>query len=313
MCKISFIIPVYNTGKYLTKCIESICNQDIKDYEIIVINDGSTDDSLQVLQQYTGIKAITILSQPNKGVSSARNEGIKICKGEYIFFVDSDDYIEESSLTDIMNIINKDNPDLLRIYNNVIVDETKIRNKGKLNTLYDIKELYTNTNFCPALWGYIFKTEIIKSKNILFNEKLRYSEDSNFIFKYLYHIRNIRFCNTIVYNYIVRNNSAIHQNFTQSWAESNLIALIDVLQNGNIKRFIIDYYLRSYFSIIQKAKLILSHSAKTSFNNYFPQITKLAKNQISTLGKLSGKSYKLACIIYSIIFYYYRFKSKFLS
>lgn len=314
MCKLSFIIPVYNTGKYIKKCINSIYYQKIADYEIIIIDDGSKDDSLQILQEYKDKTNIFIYSQSNGGVSSARNKGLSVCKGEYIFFVDSDDFIEENSLPLITNILNSESPDLLRIYSNIVINGNKNKNRTiNEHKQNNIKDIYSDNNFCPALWGYIFKTEIIKSNYISFNENLRYSEDSNFIFKYLNHIKDIRFCNIIAYNYVIRNDSAIHQKFTQVWAESNLIALIDVLKYGNKNKFIVDYYLRSYFSIIQKAKLISSNTAISDFNNYYTTIVINAEEQITVLARLSGKSYKLACIIYSIAFYFYRFKSKFLN
>lgn len=314
MCKLSFIIPVYNTGKYIKKCIDSIYCQKIVDYEIIIVDDGSTDDSLKILQEYKGKANIFIYSQPNGGVSTARNRGLDVCKGEYIFFVDSDDFIEENSLHLISNILNGESPDLLRIYSNIVINGKKKKNNSiKGYKQKDIKDIYSDANFCPALWGYIFKTEIIKSNDISFNETLRYSEDSDFIFKYLNHIKYIRFCNIIAYNYVIRNDSAIHQKFTQVWAESNLIALIDILKYGNKNKFIVDYYLRSYFSLIQKAKLISSNTAISDFNNYYTTIIKNAGTQISVLARLSGKLYKSACIIYSLMFYFYRFKSKFLN
>lgn len=314
MCKLSFIIPVYNTGRYIKKCIDSICCQKIVDYEIIIIDDGSTDDSLQILQRYKDKTNILIYSQHNGGVSSARNRGLNVCKGEYIFFVDSDDFIEENSLPLIIDILNNESPELLKINSNIVINGNKKRNSViKENQQKNIKKIYSNTDFCPALWGYVFKTRIIKSNKILFNENLRYSEDSNFIFKYLNHIKDIKFCNIIAYNYVIRNDSAIHQKITQTWAESNLTALIDILEYGNKNKFIVDYYLRSYFSLIQKAKLISSDKAIRGFKNYYSTIVKNAEGEISILAILSGKSYKLACILYSIVSYFYRFKSKFLN
>ena len=185
MCKISFIIPVYNTSQYITTCVDSILNQNIHSYEIIIIDDGSTDNSLKVLQKYSKQKQITIISQTNRGVSSARNKGIEICNGDYIFFVDSDDYIEYNSMFYILEIIQKEKPDLLRLSSNIIINNKKKTEKTKWEGYKTIDTLYNNSQFCPTLWGYIFKTSIIKAHKISFNEKLKYSEDSNFIFKYI--------------------------------------------------------------------------------------------------------------------------------
>lgn len=95
MAKISIIVPVYNTEKFLEKCLNSLINQTLKDIEIICINDGSTDKSLQILEKFANKdKRIQIINQTNSGLSVARNIGIKKAKGEYIGFVDSDDWVD---------------------------------------------------------------------------------------------------------------------------------------------------------------------------------------------------------------------------
>ena len=94
---ISIIIPVYNTSKYLHRCLDSILNQTFCDFELILINDGSTDNSLEILREYEAKDSrIVVIDKPNEGVSSARNQGIEIAQGEYIMFCDSDDYVAEN-------------------------------------------------------------------------------------------------------------------------------------------------------------------------------------------------------------------------
>lgn len=93
--KVSIIVPVYNVEEYLVKCLDSLVNQTLKEIEIICINDGSTDNSLEILNTYAQKDSrITIIDKKNEGVSAARNTGLNISKGEYIMFVDSDDYLE---------------------------------------------------------------------------------------------------------------------------------------------------------------------------------------------------------------------------
>lgn len=94
MVKYSFIVPVYNTSNYLKKCIDSLVNQTYKSFEIIIVNDGSTDNSLDIINGYKeSNKNIKIINQKNGGLSNARNNGVKKASGEYIIFVDSDDYV----------------------------------------------------------------------------------------------------------------------------------------------------------------------------------------------------------------------------
>lgn len=106
MCKVSVIVPVYNTEKYLKECLESIVNQTLDDIEIICVNDGSTDNSLDILKDYAKDDSrIKIISQENNGQGSARNKGLSIAKGDYIYFMDSDDIIELDTLKDCYNIM----------------------------------------------------------------------------------------------------------------------------------------------------------------------------------------------------------------
>ena len=109
MPKFSIIIPVYNVEKYIGKCLESVMNQTYKDYEVIVVNDGTKDNSMDIVKNYP----VKIIEQENQGLSVARNTGVKKAKGEYIIFLDSDDYIEKDLLKNINKSLDN-NPDLVR-------------------------------------------------------------------------------------------------------------------------------------------------------------------------------------------------------
>ena len=112
--KISIIIPVYNVEKYLHECLDSIINQTFKDLEIICVDDGSTDKSSEILEEYEQKdKRFTVISQPNKGVSAARNRGMQQAKGKYIMFVDSDDYIASNACELIYNSAEEKRCDIL--------------------------------------------------------------------------------------------------------------------------------------------------------------------------------------------------------
>ena len=125
MCKVSVIIPVYNTEKYLKECLDSIVNQSLEDIEIICIDDGSTDNSLEILREYAeNDSRFKIFSQENNGQGSARNYGLDVAKGEYIYFMDSDDFIELNTLSDCYNEANKNNLDFL-MFQLINYDESK--------------------------------------------------------------------------------------------------------------------------------------------------------------------------------------------
>lgn len=144
MIKLSFIVPVYNVAPYLRKCVDSLLAQDYDDYEIILVDDGSTDDSPQICDEYARMSqesrvksqelpCIRVIHQVNAGLSAARNTGIKDAKGEYICFVDSDDYWEENVLGSLMEQVERDDLDVLRFdYQNVrIADGQESRVKSQ--------------------------------------------------------------------------------------------------------------------------------------------------------------------------------------
>ena len=122
---ISVIVPVYNSEKFLSDCIESLRNQSLKEIEMIFINDGSTDSSLKILREYEKIDSrIKVIDQKNSGPSAARNKGLDIAKGEYISFIDSDDWIDKDMYKEMYYIAKKNNSD-------AVISDMKVVNENK--------------------------------------------------------------------------------------------------------------------------------------------------------------------------------------
>lgn len=207
--KISVIIPVYNTEKYLKQCLDSVLSQELSDYEIICINDGSTDSSYKILNEYASIyKKIKLINIKNSGVSAARNIGLKYAEGEYILFVDSDDWIEPNSLEKLYDCIKKKNVDILEFRNDSYCES--VRSTGNFfeienyenNTLNKVDLLYT-------LWNKLYKNEFIRKNNIYFPEGLKNAEDGVFNLLCLYAKPKFDICKELVYHYrFLRENSA---------------------------------------------------------------------------------------------------------
>ena len=120
MPKFSIIIPVYNVEKYLKKCLDSVFNQTYKDYEVIVVNDGTKDNSMDIVKDYD----VKVINQKNQGLSAARNAGVKKATGEYLIFLDSDDYWEKDLLKELSKSL-KNNPDLIRFQINEVYEDGK--------------------------------------------------------------------------------------------------------------------------------------------------------------------------------------------
>ncbi len=205
MIKVSIIVPVYNSDKYLKKCLDSIQNQTYKNYEAIIINDGSTDNSSKIIQEYINDERFKIINQNNHGIGYSRNLGIKKAQGDYICFVDSDDYIELNFLETMLAKIENDNLDIVvcdYIENHSDNFQKTIKVCEFQNTtIDDSPDLLININKAP--WNKIYKKEIIS--NIKFPEKLKY-EDTQFICEALKDAK-IGKNNEFLYHYVIHNES----------------------------------------------------------------------------------------------------------
>lgn len=176
--KISIIVAAYNVEKYIDCCLESLMTQDISidDYEIIIVNDGSTDNTLQLIKEWKlKCKNIRVLNQSNKGQSAARNLALKQAQGKFIFFVDSDDYIEINCLANILENLNE--IDILRF--NYFESEVQSFH-GEYNKVYNGIEAFLNCNGIWAPWMQIFRKEFLLSNDFYFVEGMT-SEDAELI------------------------------------------------------------------------------------------------------------------------------------
>ncbi|MEG1441955.1 MAG: glycosyltransferase [Oscillospiraceae bacterium] len=218
MIKISIVIPVYNTAEYLEKCLESVVNQTYKNLDIIIINDGSTDNSADIIEKYDKQDdRITVVNTENNGVSKARNIGIDLSNGEYIWFIDSDDFLYPESVEKLYNSIGS--CDMAASNVNIITDNEVP--KKFLNLPKDDK-ITVDFNFINDLLGdrvhiggslinKMYRTEIIKKMNIRFEERsLIYAEDAMFNFKSFKYIRNIAIVDEPLYGYYQRSTSVSH-------------------------------------------------------------------------------------------------------
>ena len=234
--KISVIIPVYNSSTNLRKCLDSVVNQTLKDIEIIVINDGSTDDSKNIIEEYTvKYKNIIFIDQENKGIGKTRNIGIKKATGEYITFVDSDDYIKENMLEEYYKYAKKHNFDLVigsyikKINNKEIIFEN---NKFKTGNVKTTPQILYLIEYGP--WAKLYKREMLINNNIYFDEKRKY-EDMPFVSKALLKSKLIGQITEPYYYYIIHNNSET------TTMDKRVFDILDILKE------IKDYYKREYY------------------------------------------------------------------
>ena len=216
--KVSIIVPVYNTEKYVKKCLESIINQTHKNIEVIVINDGSPDDSekiiLDIIKDKKNFKYKKI---KNGGVANARNVALDMCTGDYVAFIDSDDYIDKTMIEKLYSKA-KDGADIVSSgYKKLYKDHTKEVFPKDINvfgmSLHESKNILLNTN--PYITNKLFSRDLIVKNNISFDKDLRIFEDLLFCYKLHLLANKIDYVNEALYNYNCLNESSLTRNFTQ--------------------------------------------------------------------------------------------------
>lgn len=210
MVKISIIVPVYNVEKYIDKCLKSLVNQTLKDIEIIVVNDGSPDNSQKIIdkyeRKYSNVKSYI---KKNGGISSARNYGLKYAKGEYIAFVDSDDYVDVTMFEKLYNKAKKDSYDIVECNLHMVDDNGNLIKDvyhtlpNDINTEEELKKYMIN--MYTSVWNKIYK------KN-LFDNKIRFKkgvwfEDVEFLYRLIPFVKSIGFVNENLYYYVQREGS----------------------------------------------------------------------------------------------------------
>lgn len=212
---ISIIIPVYNAEDNLRNCIQSVINQTYTELEIIIINDGSTDESGFICKEYKDkYSNIIFIDQNNRGVSYSRNEGIEASSGEYITFVDSDDYIENNYIEVLYTNMKKYDTDLvIGSYRRVVDLEIQARTREYMciEREWTIREflkeisLFLNDMLVQGPCFKLFKANLIKDNKIIFSEDLDFGEDTLFIYNYLRYVKKIYTTNQVIYNYVLNN------------------------------------------------------------------------------------------------------------
>lgn len=246
--KIDIIIPVYNAEKYIDKCIGSLLHQTLKEFRIILVNDGSTDKSAQIVNRYKSqnIDKFLILSKENGGQSSARNLALKYISAEYVTFLDSDDYLEQHYLEILYNAAIENNSDM------VISGQNKVDEEGNIlqSIVYPVdkhpKTIMRRLNFS----GKIYKTDYLKRHNMHFAEGKTY-EDNPFNFKMIFLANGLKILSYIGYNQIVHKGSTTTQKIVEEKLPlTELMETFDYINTSNeINDFeVYEYTVLSFFT-----------------------------------------------------------------
>ena len=214
---LSIIVPIYKVERYLKKCVDSLLNQDIDNYEIILVDDGSTDSCPQICEEYAAqYNNVRVVHRENGGLSAARNSGIEVAKGAYLMFVDSDDFIEPNVLGALMEQVERDNLDVLR-YKHQYVDANgcpynpyKSDPYGRHNYSAEVADgvTFLNTRFgttCYA-WAFVVRRELFE--DCIFTPGI-YFEDTDWTPRMLIKAKRVASTDRIVYNYLLTRQGSI--------------------------------------------------------------------------------------------------------
>lgn len=311
MLRISVIIPVYNVEKYLARCIDSIINQTLKEIEIIILNDGSTDNCESIIKEYLNKDTrIRYYYHNNIGLGSTRNLGIQYAKGEYLAFVDSDDFIKEDMLELLYKSAIKNNSDVVcaqvnRYYEDgkkevrtdiYDMDNYSLKKDGKENFY---KNLYYKKLYSHNAWDKIYRRKLVIDNNIIFGDNKRiFSEDNYFQIQIINHVDVISFVSKAIYYYYMREDS-IMNSYKHNLINRHLNMIDDLSTNSNIMNDAIQKKVVSLitFEIIIMEILNIVQSGK-KFTDFYREMKYLRK--CSTFCEkldylLNNKAYELEC------------------
>lgn len=234
MIKVSVIVPVFNTEKYLEKCLNSLVNQTLPEIEIVIVNDGSTDRSTEIIEHFKKCYPEKIRSaiQENSGQGVARNEAIEMCSGEYIGFVDSDDWVEPEMYQRMYEKAQENNADFVECPYSYLRDDgdtyTEIKPYGCVRAYVDKRDMFVHPLVSP--WNKLYRAEVIKNNNVRFTEGKIY-EDTAFFIKTIPFIERHGFVEEKFVNHILRKTSTMSINRNKKVAD-----IFDVLDD------VIDFY-----------------------------------------------------------------------
>jgi len=288
---LSIVIPVYNVEEYIEKCILSCSNQDISksDYEIILVNDGSPDNSLEICERLEKeTKNITIISQENRGLSGARNTGLRHSKGEYVWFVDSDDWIENNCLKSIVKEINRYTSDIFWLGHDVVANDKVIDAfiPDALEEPISGEDFFVNhlkNQF--YIWKFVYKRAFLLENDLTFYEGILY-EDLEFTPRALHVSKTCYTLPSVYYHYLMRDGSIINNVKPKNIEDRFFICkrLLDKIENTKISK---KYYEICYKIIVNNIIGTIKMAVRS--NVKLPQIVYEVVKEIKVKSFLKGK------------------------
>lgn len=282
---VSVIVPVYNSEKYIKRCIESLICQNYKDIEIILVDDGSIDRSGEICDEYSkkDSRVITI-HKKNGGVSSARNVGLKSAKGDFITFCDSDDWVEKDIYEILVNAINESHSEIACC--KYITENLNLSNKHLEAKLIDretaVKLVINNNEYGGYLWNKMFSRNVIYDKGlILFNEDIHILEDQLFVIKAISNCKKVSIIDSRLYHYEQNEGSALNSRMSEK-SISQIMARELIYLELKCQKMSNEVLYLAWSELIKICGLILK---KVLFNNIVKDKQKYIKQTKELINK----------------------------
>lgn len=305
--KISVILPVYNVASFLKRSVDSLIHQKFKDYEIILVDDESTDGSNIILDDYQKrFKNIKVIYQKNAGSGAARNKGLEIARGEYVYFMDPDDWLEENMLSENYALVNERQPDMLIFgwYDHIgeKVSSTEFEDRyisNKEEFIRTFPEMFKK-NLLYTVWNKLYKRKFLTENNLIFGHE-RNGQDYLFNIKVYDVLTSVLLNNTRYYHYIMKRKNAATTKFNSeifSLYKKEQIELMNFMNKHSIyeEGIISD---RWWFILISTWKRSVSQEASIDTNKYMEKILdEYVKNKYIDINKLSRFKTKIGYIFF---------------
>lgn len=319
---ISIIVPIYNVEKYLSKCIDSIINQTYQNIEIILVDDGSPDNCSQICDDYAERdKRIVVVHKKNGGLSDARNYGLDVCKGEYITFIDSDDYVESNYIEVLYRLLKDTNSDISIVGTNSVYEDKAVNfeccDYSNIKKVIYEKEAVIigtlNVNISQNAWGKLYKRYLFDE--IRFPVGFLY-EDLAIVFNILDITTRVVVSDARLYNYLVRNNSIMHSKFSmKQYCEVEIIdnSMDFMMENyPNLELLIRARRVYSYLIVLER--ILLSEDRDLyveqidELDNKIHQYSKglLISNSIKPSLRIKLLSYKISKSFFTLVIRFVR-------
>ena len=322
--KVSIIIAAYNIEKYIEKCLESVVNQTFKNLEIIVVNDGSTDSTLEKIESFKRIdKRIVLVNQENKGLIEARKSGFRVSNGEYILFIDGDDWLDLKAIEILYQVSENDKYDIIQYGYLIAYEDGSFKDgwnskKEKVFSNDQFLETILKGKINHSIWCKFIKREYILINNIVFPSNISYGEDLGLTISLSVHKPKVYNINKCLYYYYKRDTS-LTNNISSKILDIYYVTIFIkkiLINNGLFEKYIEEFeymaYKQNYYIRRDLIFLYKSNIGKEMFNRwknlninmrnnkYYKNLYKKYTIKEKIIGKICEKNYYLGKLYYNI-------------